>query len=65
MECIPLFKSTHPRFMGENLDKNKVLYERVVKLASKYGCTSAQLSLSWLLHQGDDVIPIPGKFMGH
>ncbi|KAK7850936.1 putative aldo-keto reductase 1 [Quercus suber] len=52
--------STHPRFTGENLDKNKVLYERVVKLASKYGCTSAQLSLSWLLHQGDDVIPIPG-----
>lgn len=51
--------------MGENLDKNKVLYERVVKLASKYGCTSAQLALSWLLHQGDDVIPIPGKFMVH
>ncbi|KAF3943321.1 hypothetical protein CMV_030109 [Castanea mollissima] len=62
IESVPAvgLMSTHPRFMGENLDKNKVLYEQVVKLASKYGCTSAQLALSWLLHQGDDVIPIPG-----
>ncbi|XP_050265178.1 probable aldo-keto reductase 1 isoform X1 [Quercus robur] len=62
IESVPTvgLMSTHPRFTGENLDKNKVLYERVVKLASKFGCTSAQLTLSWLLHQGDDVIPIPG-----
>ncbi|XP_075642277.1 putative aldo-keto reductase 1 [Castanea sativa] len=62
IESVPAvgLMCTQPRFTGENLDKNKVLYERVVKLASKYGCTSAQLALSWLLHQGDDVIPIPG-----
>ena len=23
-------------------------------------CTSAQLSLAWLLAQGDDIVPIPG-----
>ncbi|GMY16779.1 probable aldo-keto reductase 1 [Fagus crenata] len=62
IESMPAkgFLATHPRFTGENLEKNKILYERVVKLAAKYGCTTAQLTLSWLLHQGDGVVPIPG-----
>ncbi|XP_052887685.1 perakine reductase-like [Gossypium arboreum] len=30
------------------------------KLAEKHGCTPAQLALAWVLHQGDDVSPIPG-----
>ena len=51
----------HPRFQQENLVKNKVFYERVAVLASKHGCTPGQLALAWLLHQGDDVVPIPGK----
>ncbi|KAI6683595.1 hypothetical protein NL676_029508 [Syzygium grande] len=50
----------HPRFTGENLEKNKVIYQKVVDLAAKHGCTAPQLALAWLLHQGDDVIPIPG-----
>lgn len=50
----------HPRFQGENLQKNKVFYERVAKLADKHGCTPGQLALAWVLHQGDDVVPIPG-----
>lgn len=49
-----------PRFQGENLDKNKVLYERVSVLAKKHGCTPGQLALAWVLHQGNDVAPIPG-----
>ncbi|KAA8550819.1 hypothetical protein F0562_002503 [Nyssa sinensis] len=62
VESLPAnsFLTTHPRFAGENLEKNKVLYERVVKLATKHNCTPAQLALSWLLHQGSDVVPIPG-----
>ncbi|XP_068649951.1 probable aldo-keto reductase 1 [Aristolochia californica] len=50
----------HQRFMGDNMDKNKILYERVARLASKHSCTPPQLALSWLLHQGLDVVPIPG-----
>ncbi|XP_038970233.1 perakine reductase-like isoform X2 [Phoenix dactylifera] len=50
----------HPRFTGENLEKNKILYLRIEKLAAKYQCTPAQLALAWVLHQGDDVVPIPG-----
>eukprot|EP00250_Pteridium_aquilinum_P019409 c24420_g1_i1 orf=93-1112(+) len=49
-----------PRFQGENLEKNKVLYERISSLAKKHGCTPGQLALAWVLHQGDDVVPIPG-----
>ncbi|XP_038970234.1 perakine reductase-like [Phoenix dactylifera] len=50
----------HPRFTGENLEKNKILYLRIEKLAAKYQCTPARLALAWVLHQGDDVVPIPG-----
>ncbi|KAG0613597.1 hypothetical protein M758_6G114500 [Ceratodon purpureus] len=49
-----------PRFQYENLEKNKVLYERVAALAKKYNCTPGQLALAWVLHQGNDVVPIPG-----
>jgi len=50
----------HPRFTGENLEKNKLFYERINDLASKHECTPSQLALAWLLHQGNDIIPIPG-----
>nr|CAB3499609.1 unnamed protein product [Digitaria exilis] len=52
--------SKHPRYTGENLEKNKILYTRLRVLSKKYGCTPAQLALSWVLHQGQDVVPIPG-----
>ena len=29
-------------------------------MAQRKGCTLAQLALAWVLHQGDDVAPIPG-----
>ncbi|XP_027353279.1 probable aldo-keto reductase 1 isoform X2 [Abrus precatorius] len=62
IESIPAnsFLAFQPRLRGENFDKNKILYSRIEKLAEKYGCASSQLALSWILHQGDDVVPIPG-----
>ncbi|XP_058084842.1 probable aldo-keto reductase 1 isoform X5 [Magnolia sinica] len=62
METLPANSMlvTHPRFTGENFDKNKILYTRIVTLAEKHSCTPAQLALAWVLHQGDDVVPIPG-----
>ncbi|CAI9765088.1 unnamed protein product [Fraxinus pennsylvanica] len=50
----------HPRLKGENFDKNKAIYFRMEALAKKHGCTPAQLAIAWVLHQGDDVVPIPG-----
>ncbi|TKY61372.1 aldo-keto reductase 1 [Spatholobus suberectus] len=49
----------HPRFQAENIDKNKSIYDRIESLAKKHQCTPPQLALAWVLHQGDDVVPIP------
>ncbi|XP_074570346.1 putative aldo-keto reductase 1 [Curcuma longa] len=54
------FLSHFPRFSGDNLDRNKTLYFRLTNLAAKHGCSPAQLAIAWLLHQGNDVVPIPG-----
>ncbi|KAL8211365.1 hypothetical protein R6Q57_005802 [Mikania cordata] len=54
------FRRSLPKFQGENLEHNKVLFERVNEMARNKGCTPSQLALAWLLHQGDDVSPIPG-----
>ncbi|XP_039140637.1 probable aldo-keto reductase 1 isoform X2 [Dioscorea cayenensis subsp. rotundata] len=59
LESVHEHIDPHPRFTSENLEKNKALYVRVENLAKKYECSTAQLALSWVLHQGDDVVPIP------
>ena len=50
----------HPRFMGENYEKNLLLVSRVEKIAKEKGCQASQLALAWLLAQGNDIVPIPG-----
>jgi aryl-alcohol dehydrogenase-like predicted oxidoreductase len=54
------FRRHNPRFRGENLQRNLELLGRVKELAEGHNCTPGQLALAWVLHQGDDVIPIPG-----
>ncbi|CAH8296000.1 unnamed protein product [Eruca vesicaria subsp. sativa] len=54
------FRKTLPRFQQENLDHNKILYEKVCAMSEKKRCTPAQLALAWVHHQGDNVCPIPG-----
>ena len=54
------YRRSSPRFQGENFTKNLELVEQVRALAGEKGVTPGQLALAWLLHQGDDVVPIPG-----
>jgi aryl-alcohol dehydrogenase-like predicted oxidoreductase len=54
------FRRYSPRFQGDNLEANLRIVERVREVADDVGCTPVQLALAWLLHQGDDVVPIPG-----
>jgi aryl-alcohol dehydrogenase-like predicted oxidoreductase len=54
------YRRVDPRFQGDNLARNLALAERVKALAEQVGVTPTQLALAWLLHQGPDVIPIPG-----
>jgi len=53
-------RRTHPRFQGENFQKNPDLVARVREIAQEKGCTPGQLALAWLLAQGEDIVPIPG-----
>src|SRR5213079_1041203 len=54
------FRRSGPRFTGENLDANLQIASKVVEIAAEKGVTPAQLSLAWVLAQGDDLVPIPG-----
>jgi aryl-alcohol dehydrogenase-like predicted oxidoreductase len=54
------FRKNHPRFQGENFQKNMELVEKVNQIAEEKGCTTGQLALAWVLAQGDDIVPIPG-----
>ncbi len=54
------FRRHNPRFQGENLQRNLEFVERVREIAQEKGCSSGQLALAWVLHQGEDVVPIPG-----
>jgi aryl-alcohol dehydrogenase-like predicted oxidoreductase len=54
------FRRHSPRFAGENFERNLELVQRVQQLAKDKDCTPGQLALAWLLHQGEDIAPIPG-----
>jgi aryl-alcohol dehydrogenase-like predicted oxidoreductase len=54
------FRRSAPRFSPENRESNLRLVERLGEIAKELDCTPAQLALAWLLHQGEDVVPIPG-----
>jgi aryl-alcohol dehydrogenase-like predicted oxidoreductase len=49
-----------PRFAEGAIERNLALVEKVATLAARKRCTAPQLSLAWLLHRGDDIVPIPG-----
>ncbi len=53
-------RRTNPRFQGENFSQNLKLVTQIKQLADKKDCSPAQLALAWLIHQGQDIIPIPG-----
>jgi aryl-alcohol dehydrogenase-like predicted oxidoreductase len=53
-------RRNHPRFQGENFEKNIQLVREVEEMAREKGCTTAQLALAWVLAKGEDVVPIPG-----
>lgn len=54
------FRRFQPRFRGENGEKNAQLVAALSEIAARKNVTVAQLSLAWVLAQGNDVVPIPG-----
>jgi aryl-alcohol dehydrogenase-like predicted oxidoreductase len=54
------FRSTSPRFQGENLGRNLQLVEKLRAVADARGATVAQLAIAWVLAQGPDIVPLIG-----
>jgi aryl-alcohol dehydrogenase-like predicted oxidoreductase len=54
------FRRNLPRFQGDNFDANARLVATLEAHAEDKGVTAAQLALAWVLHRGDDIVPIPG-----
>ena len=54
------FRRGDPRFQGDNFDANMRAAAVVHDLARQKGATPGQVALAWLLHKGDDIVPIPG-----
>ena len=54
------YRRGDPRFQGANFDANMRAASVVHELAAGRGGTPAQVALAWLLHKGDDIVPIPG-----
>jgi len=54
------FRQHNPRYAGSALAHNRDRFAPFMTMAAELGVTPAQLALAWLLHQGPDIIPIPG-----
>ena len=54
------FRRGDPRYQGENFDANMRAASFVRELAERKGVAPGQVALAWLLHKGDDIVPIPG-----
>ncbi|OSD08538.1 Aldo/keto reductase [Trametes coccinea BRFM310] len=54
------WRRTIPRFSKENFPNILKLCDALATMGKKYNATSGQITLAWLLAQGDDIIPIPG-----
>ena len=54
------YRRNDPRFQGENFVANMRAADAVRAIATEKGVKPGQIALAWLLHQGNDVVPIPG-----
>ena len=53
-------RRANPRFQGEAFKENIRLVDALKETADNKGITPGQLTLAWVLAQGDDFITIPG-----
>jgi aryl-alcohol dehydrogenase-like predicted oxidoreductase len=54
------FRHKDPRYQGENFDANMRAATVVSDIARRKDSTLGQIALAWLLHKGEDIVPIPG-----
>lgn len=54
------FRRSDPRYQGANYDANLKAALTVRTIATAKGAKPGQVALAWLLHKGEDIVPIPG-----
>ncbi|HKU67860.1 MAG TPA: aldo/keto reductase [Candidatus Baltobacteraceae bacterium] len=54
------YRRHHPRFEGENFERNLHLVRVVEQIAGEKHATASQIGLAWLLARPDGIVPIPG-----
>ncbi|HEX5343265.1 MAG TPA: aldo/keto reductase [Duganella sp.] len=54
------FRHLDPRMQGANFDANMQAAQAVRDLAAARGVAPGQIALAWVMHQGDNIVPIPG-----
>lgn len=54
------YRRGDPRYQGENFDANARAAEMVREIADGKNVKPGQVALAWLLHKGEDIVPIPG-----
>ncbi len=54
------YRTTTPRFQGENLQHNLAMIAKLEEIARQKNCSLGQLAISWVMAQGKDIVPIPG-----
>lgn len=54
------YRHYDPRFASQNYQQNTAIVRALEQVAQRHEATSAQIALAWLLHQGSDIVPIPG-----
>jgi aryl-alcohol dehydrogenase-like predicted oxidoreductase len=54
------FRSHAPRFTGKNFEINQQRVAKLQEFASAKGLTPSQLAIAWVLHQGNDILPLVG-----
>ena len=54
------FRKNNPRFLEPNFSNNVAAIKPFREFAADKGISPSQLALSWVLHRGEHLIPIPG-----
>ncbi|MCO5073510.1 MAG: aldo/keto reductase [Rhizobiaceae bacterium] len=54
------YRRIDPRYQGENFTANVAAAATVRDIAEVKGAKPGQIAIAWILHKGDDIVPIPG-----
>ncbi|PQM46941.1 General stress protein 69 [Mycobacterium talmoniae] len=54
------FRTVHPRFAGDNLDRNLALVEKLRDVADELRVSVAQAAIAWVASRGTDIVPLVG-----